>query len=67
MAKIPDFITIDVEPRIYVSEKTAETCLRLLEAFMNTHPDKRIIANRADNGEITLEIHTTQEVVDGPR
>lgn len=66
MAKFPDSVTIEVEPRIYVSEKTAETCLKLIEAFINTHPDKQILAHRADNGEVTFEIHTSQEVVYDP-
>ncbi len=41
MAKIDD-LTINVTPRITVSDETAERCLRLLEMWQNDNPDKRI-------------------------
>lgn len=41
MAKIDD-LTINVTPRITVSDETAERCLRLLEMWQKDNPDKKI-------------------------
>lgn len=49
MPKLSD-VTVEVNARLGVDRRTAETCLRLVETFCNTN-GARIVAHRMENGE----------------
>ena len=49
-------ITVDLEARLSVDDKSARTCLTLLEFYMNAHPDMTIVGHRDEGGGIRLEI-----------
>lgn len=55
MAKI-DEVTVEVKAEITVDEKTAETCLRLLELYINSHPDMDIIGHYDGRGCVSYEL-----------
>ena len=55
MAKI-DEVTVEVKAEITVDEKTAETCLRLLELYINSHPDMDIIGHFDGRGCVSYEL-----------
>lgn len=55
MAKI-DEVTVEVKAEITVDEKTAETCLRLLELYINSHPDMDIIEHSDERGCVRYEL-----------
>ena len=50
MAKNETKLTVTINAKLDVDRKTAETCLRLVEAYVNAN-DVQIICNRKDNGE----------------
>ena len=45
MAKVKE-LTVDVTARMTVSDETACRCLRLLEMWMDDHPEAAIIVDR---------------------
>lgn len=49
MPKLSD-VTVELNARLGVDRRTAETCLRLVETFCNAN-GVRIIAHRMENGE----------------
>ena len=46
-------MTVTINSRIYVDRKTAETCLRLVEAYVNSNP-VMVEGRHLENGEIEL-------------
>lgn len=42
--------TITIEAKLDVSRETAEDCLRLVEIYMNNHPDENIEVTRREDG-----------------
>lgn len=50
MAKNATTLTVTINAKLDVDRKTAETCLRLVEAYVNAN-GVRIICNRKENGE----------------
>ena len=50
MPKTTD-LTVTINSKIDVDYKTAKTCLLLIEAFMNNHPEVDLIVTRKENGE----------------
>jgi hypothetical protein len=50
MAKNATALTVTINAKLDVDRKTAETCLRLVEAYVNAN-DVRIICHRKENGE----------------
>jgi len=49
-------ITIEVNAALNVSEKTANICLRLLEAYMNAHPEMDLIGHFDEQGCVSYEL-----------
>lgn len=60
MSKIEQ-LTVEVGCRLAVSDSTAIVCMKLLEEYINQHPEKDIVGTRQDNGTITLEIVNKHE------
>ena len=54
MAKTVSELTVTINAKLDVDRKTAETCLRLVEAFVNAN-DADIVCHKQDNGEIVFE------------
>jgi hypothetical protein len=50
MPKLSD-VTVEVNARLGVDRRTAETCLRLVETFCNAN-GMHLLANRIPNGEL---------------
>lgn len=46
-------ITVTVNMRLDADKKTAETCLRVVEAYINAH-GLRVKQNRREDGEMEL-------------
>lgn len=44
-------LTVIINAKLDVDKKTAETCLALIEAFMNNHPDVEIMCTQLETGE----------------
>lgn len=49
-------ITIEVDANLNVSEKTAQTCLLLLEAYQNAHPEMDLIGHFDERGCVSYEL-----------
>ena len=49
MPKLSD-VTVEINARLSIDRRTAETCLRLVEIFCNDN-SMRIIGHRMENGE----------------
>jgi len=47
-------LTVTVNAKLDVDPKTAETCLRLVEAYINANPVD-IICHRKEDGSLELE------------
>ena len=47
-------LTVTINARLDVDHKTAETCLRLVEAFVNANPVD-IVCHRKETGEMEFE------------
>lgn len=47
-------ITVMVNMRLDADKNTADTCLRVVEAYINAHGLK-VVQNRLDNGEMELK------------
>ena len=47
-------LTVTINAKLDVDRKTAETCLRLVEAFVNANPVD-LICNSQENGELEFE------------
>ena len=60
MSKI-DQLTVEVNCQMTVPDNTATVCMKLLEEYINQHPEKDIIGERQDNGTITLKIVNKHE------
>lgn len=43
-------LTVEVKAKLDVSRSTAEACLKLVETYVNEHPDIRIIATKNEDG-----------------
>lgn len=51
-----DSLTVEVNAKISVDQKTAEACLKLVEIFMNNHCDCCIQVARNEDGTETFTI-----------
>ena len=47
-------LTVTINAKLDVDHKTAETCLRLVEAFVNAN-HVELVCNRQENGEVAFE------------
>ena len=47
-------LTVTINAKLDVDRKTAETCLRLVEAFVNANPVD-LICHKQENGELAFE------------
>ncbi len=47
-------ITVDIDCRLTVSRETAETCLKLLETFINTHKGFGIRDTENEDGTVSF-------------
>jgi hypothetical protein len=47
-------LTVTINAKLDVDRKTAETCLRLVEAFVNANPVD-LICHKRENGELEFE------------
>lgn len=54
MASKASELTVTINAKLDVDRKTAETCLRLVEAFVNAN-GADIVCHKQDNGEIAYE------------
>lgn len=48
-------ITIPVDLTFRVDTTTAEACLKVVELYMNQHPELQIIGHTADDGRVAYE------------
>lgn len=46
-----DEITINVKANLEVDKQTAEACLKLVQIYVNAHPEIQILGHRLPNGE----------------
>lgn len=56
MSRLAHEITIEVNAALNVSEKTATICLRLLEAYMNAHPEIDLVGHFDEHGRVCYEL-----------
>ena len=54
MANKATELTVTINAKLDVDRKTAETCLRLVEAFVNANPVD-LLCHKLDNGELEFE------------
>lgn len=47
-------IRIDVNCELHVDSRTADTCLHLVQVYVNENPGVRLLQKRRENGEIEL-------------
>ena len=47
-------LTVTINAKLDVDRKTAETCLRLVEAFVNANPVD-LICHKQENGELEFQ------------
>jgi len=47
-------LTVNVSCDLTVSKQTAESCLKLVELFVNSHENLDVCGNRNDDGTVTL-------------
>lgn len=47
-------LTVTINAKLDVDRKTAETCLRLVEAYVNANPVE-LICHKQENGELYFE------------
>ena len=57
-------LTVTVNAKLDVDAKTAETCLRLVEAFVNAHEEVCVMCEHQDNGEIHFYFDYGEEGAD---
>jgi predicted aconitase len=50
-------ITVNVSTKLEVDQRTAETCLRLVEAYINRHRNIGIACEPYENGEYRLRFN----------
>lgn len=49
-----DKLSIEIEAKLTISDETAETCLKLIEIWLNESPDRRVRGGlRHDDGKVT--------------
>lgn len=53
MAKNVSELTVTINAKLDVDRKTAETCLRLVEAYVNAN-GVRLMCDHEENGEVSL-------------
>jgi len=49
-----DELTVEVKAKLDVEESTAKACLKLVEIYLNAHSELKLMAHKADNGEMEL-------------
>lgn len=64
MANKETVLTVSINTKLDVDRKTAETCLRLVEAYVNAN-DVYIMVNTAPNGEVTYWYEPKGGALDG--
>ena len=47
-------LTVTINAKLDVDRKTAETCLRLVEAYVNANPVE-LVCHKQENGELEFE------------
>lgn len=55
-------VQVSVEIRTEVSESVANGCLKIVEMYLNKHPDKKVIPCHYDDGELCLELVSEDEI-----
>lgn len=48
-------LTVTINARLDVDRNTAETCLRLVEAYVNGHHPVKIECQQQENGELKFQ------------
>ena len=57
-------LTVTINAKLDVDRKTAETCLRLVEAFVNANPVD-LMCHKRENGELVFEYAFRRGAEDG--
>ena len=57
-------LTVTINAKLDVDRKTAETCLRLVEAFVNANPVD-LLCHKKETGELEFEYSFRGEAEDG--
>ena len=60
MAKATSELTVTINAKLDVDKKTAETCLRLVEAYVNAN-GVRLMCSHEENGEVSLKYEYPEE------
>lgn len=47
-------LTVNVNCDLTVSKETAETCLKLVELYVNSHENLNVFGKRNDDGSVSL-------------
>lgn len=50
----PQELTVNVNCGLTVTKETAETCLKLVELFVNSHKGLDVYGNRNDDGSVSF-------------
>lgn len=50
----PQELTVNVNCDLTVTKETAETCLKLVELFVNSHEGLNVCGTRNDDGSVSL-------------
>lgn len=56
MAKVDEELTITVNAKLSVDKSTAEYCLKMVEIFLNANSDYNILADKREDGKISLAL-----------
>ena len=49
-------VTINVNVGMTIDKRTAETCLHLVQMYVNSHDDVTIVADREANGDVIYRL-----------
>lgn len=62
--KMTNSVEIKVGINTEISESTANGCLKIVEMFLNQHPDMTVVPCRYSDGELCLELVEEEDLDD---
>lgn len=54
-------LTVEVKAKLDVSRSTAEACLKMVEIYVNEHPNIRIIAEKKEDGTDSFRLEELED------
>ena len=54
-------LTVEVKAKLEVSRSTAEACLKMIEIYVNEHPNIRIIAEKKEDGTDSFHLEELED------